>query len=311
MNEYPKKRKRKTVHPSRYSDSSGISKIADGLNGIFSDHCYKESPVKVHTAEDVPVATEVHAISEDWDIETGNHSSESLQVHQLVADEELPAKLCRIADKSQALNVNAQQKWPLLRASNSSLYKCELCEFNRKYSDLKQAYDLEAQVYWFKPSALQTPILVITFIGVSNMTYSSPQVVNSTYISRSSCGEQYLCQYCEREMSDPEDLHSHVGNEHACKLIELSGKYNNGESGQHSLLSKITFDKCKNFGVDFIQMVTDMLLLNTVKFSPMFVMTVGKASQVCWNIANIYLKGFIYVNTVNIQQDRLKILKFI
>ena len=106
----------------------------------------EESPVKVHTAEDVPVAAEVHAIFEDWGVETGNHSSESLQVHQLVADEELPAKLCRIVDKSQALNVTAQQKWPLLRASNSGLYKCELCEFNRKYySDLKQVYDLEAR----------------------------------------------------------------------------------------------------------------------------------------------------------------------
>ena len=32
-------------------------------------------------------------------------------------------------------------------------------------------------------------------------------------------------------------------------LIELSGKCNNGEHGQYSLLSKITFDKCKNFFV--------------------------------------------------------------
>ena len=40
MNEYPTKRKRKTSHLSTYSDSSGISRIADGFNGIFSDHCY-------------------------------------------------------------------------------------------------------------------------------------------------------------------------------------------------------------------------------------------------------------------------------
>ena len=46
MNKYPKKRKRKTLHPSRYSDSSGISKIADGLNGIFSDHCYSVCSVR-------------------------------------------------------------------------------------------------------------------------------------------------------------------------------------------------------------------------------------------------------------------------
>ena len=137
-------------------------------------------------------------------------------------------------------------------------------------------------------STLQTPILVITFIGVSNVTYSSLQAVNSTYISRSSCDEQYLCLFCEHETNDPEDLHGLVVNEHACTLIELSDKCNNGEHGQHSLLSKITFDKCKNFfvkcvafRVDFIQMLTDMLLLNTVKFFLMFVMTVGKAPHVC------------------------------
>jgi hypothetical protein len=35
MNEYPTKRKRKTSHLSTYSDSSGISRIADRFSGIF------------------------------------------------------------------------------------------------------------------------------------------------------------------------------------------------------------------------------------------------------------------------------------
>ncbi|EHB03196.1 Zinc finger protein 639 [Heterocephalus glaber] len=219
MNEYPEKRKRKILHSSRYSDSSGISRIADGFSGIFSDHCYtvcsmrqpdlkyfdnkddsdteisndlpkfaegikvrnrnhnyrvpspvirildhtsfsleksadveicdeecdspesvnqrihEENPIEVHTAEDVPIAVEVHAIS-DYDIETENNSSEGLQNQ---TDEEPPTKLCKILDKSQALNITAQQKWPLLRTHSSGLYKCELCEFNSKYfSDLKQ-----------------------------------------------------------------------------------------------------------------------------------------------------------------------------
>ena len=51
----------------------------------------------------------MHTISEDYDIETENNSSESLQDQ---TDEEPPAKLCKIVDKSQALNVTAQQKWP-------------------------------------------------------------------------------------------------------------------------------------------------------------------------------------------------------
>ena len=105
----------------------------------------EESSIEVQTGEGVPVAAEVHAISEDYDTETGNNSSERFQDQ---TDEEPPAKLCKIVDKSQALNVTAQQKLPLLRASNGGLYKCELCEFSSKYfSDLKQAYDLEAQVY--------------------------------------------------------------------------------------------------------------------------------------------------------------------
>ena len=66
----------------------------------------------------------MHAISEDYDLETENDSSENLQDQ---TDEEPLDKLCKILDKSQALNVTAQQKWPLLRANSSGFYKCELC----------------------------------------------------------------------------------------------------------------------------------------------------------------------------------------
>ena len=34
----------------------------------------EQSPIEIHTAEDVPIAAEVHAISEDYDIETENNS---------------------------------------------------------------------------------------------------------------------------------------------------------------------------------------------------------------------------------------------
>uniref|UniRef100_A0A2K5M1J5 C2H2-type domain-containing protein n=1 Tax=Cercocebus atys TaxID=9531 RepID=A0A2K5M1J5_CERAT len=344
MNEYPKKRKRKTQHPSRYSDSSGISRIADGFNGIFSDHCYsvcsmrqpdlkyfdnkdddsdtktsnelpkfadgikarnrnqsylvpspvlrildhtafsteksagieicdeecdspesvnqqtqEESPIEVHTTEDVPIAVEVHAISEDYDIETENNSSESLQDQ---TDEEPPVKLCKILDKSQ-------QKWPLLRADSSGLYKCELCEFNSKYfSDLKQHMILkhkctDSNVCRVCKESFSTNMLLIEhaklheedpyickYCDYKTVIFEnlSQHIADSHFSDRlywceqcdeHSCDEQYLCQFCEHETDDPEDLHSHVVNEH----------YNNGEHGQYSLLSKITFDKCKNFFV--------------------------------------------------------------
>ncbi|XP_044290534.1 zinc finger protein 639 [Varanus komodoensis] len=45
MNEHPKKRKRKTLHPSRYSDSTGVPKYIEN-SGIFSDHCYSVCSMK-------------------------------------------------------------------------------------------------------------------------------------------------------------------------------------------------------------------------------------------------------------------------
>ncbi|KAF3829469.1 hypothetical protein GH733_003733 [Mirounga leonina] len=95
-----------------------------------NEQTQEESPREVHTAEDVPIVAEVHAISEEYDLETENNSSESLQDQ---TDEEPPAKVCKILDRSQALNVLAQQKRPLLRANSNDFCKCELCEFNSKY----------------------------------------------------------------------------------------------------------------------------------------------------------------------------------
>ncbi|XP_008836891.1 zinc finger protein 639 [Nannospalax galili] len=373
MNEHPKKRKRKTLHPSRYSDAPGISRIADGFSGIFSDHCYsvcsmrqpdfkyfdnkdddsdpetasdlpkfadgiktrnrnqsslvpspvlrvlertafsaeksadveicdeecgspelvpqqtqEEGPLEVHAAEDVPIAVEVHAISEDYDVE--NNSSESLPDQ---TEEEPPAKLCKILDKSQALNVTAQQKWPLLRANSSGLYKCELCEFNSKYfSDLKQHMILKHKrtdlnvcrvckerfstrvlliehtklhgedPYICKYCDYKTVILENLSQHIADIHFGAHlywceqcdvQFSSSSdlylHFQQHSCDEQYLCQFCEHETGDPEDLHSHVVNEHACKLIELSDKRSGAEHGRYGLLSKIAFDKCKNFFV--------------------------------------------------------------
>ncbi|XP_044523707.1 zinc finger protein 639 [Gracilinanus agilis] len=373
MNEHPKKRKRKTLHPSRYSDSTGITKIADGFNGIFSDHCYsvcsmrqpdlkyfenkdddsdtetsndlpkfsegirrsrnqnhlvpspvlrildhsafsaersaadveiceecespeptaqpprEESPVEVRTAEDVPIAAEVHAVSEDYDAEPENLSSESLQEPPA---EEPPGKPCRLLDKSQG-----QPKWPLLRANSSGLYKCELCQFNSKYfSDLKQHAVLkhkrpdeghvcrvcresfpsgrrllehakrhEEEPYPCKYCDYRAVLLESLSQHIADAHFGDhlywceqcdAQFSSSSelylHFQEHSCDEQYLCQFCEHETNDPEDLHSHVVNEHACRLIELSdqdGRAAGGARGPYSLLAKISFDKCRNFFV--------------------------------------------------------------
>ncbi|XP_037765187.1 mitofusin-1 isoform X5 [Chelonia mydas] len=371
MNEHPKKRKRKTLHPSRYSDSSGVSKYIDN-NGIFSDHCYsvcsmKQPDIKISenrgrfhapaqtldtdddgspvhagtshwsgaqsnvmglhftdpkkkeksanngiykdmcespifgdspTEEEKPIdiqtieisTTEVNAV-EVHDIETQTVSPEKLEVEDI---EEIPVESCKLFEKNQALNITAQQKWPLLRANSSGLYKCELCEFNSKYfSDLKQHMILkhktctDTNVCRVCKESFSSKVLLIEHVKIHeedpyickycdyktvifenlsqhiadthfndhlywceqcDVQFSSSSELY-LHFQEHSCDEQYLCQFCEHETNDPEDLHSHVVNEHACRLIELSDSYSNKERGQYSLINKISFDKCKNFFV--------------------------------------------------------------
>ncbi|CAM4715761.1 unnamed protein product [Lepidochelys kempii] len=371
MNEHPKKRKRKTLHPSRYSDSSGVSKYIDN-NGIFSDHCYsvcsmKQPDIKISenrgrfhapaqtldtdddgspvhagtshwsgaqsnvmglhftdpkkkeksanngiykdmcespifgdspTEEEKPIdiqtieisTTEVNAV-EVHDIETQTVSPEKLEVEDI---EEIPVESCKLFEKNQALNITAQQKWPLLRANSSGLYKCELCEFNSKYfSDLKQHMILkhktctDTNVCRVCKESFSSKVLLIEHVKIHeedpyickycdyktvifenlsqhiadthfndhlywceqcDVQFSSSSELY-LHFQEHSCDEQYLCQFCEHETNDPEDLHSHVVNEHACRLIELSDSYSNKECGQYSLINKISFDKCKNFFV--------------------------------------------------------------
>uniref|UniRef100_A0A7M4ERZ2 Zinc finger protein 639 n=1 Tax=Crocodylus porosus TaxID=8502 RepID=A0A7M4ERZ2_CROPO len=346
MNEHPKKRKRKTLHPSRYSDSSGVNKYIDN-SGIFSDHCYsvcsmkqpdikfsenrgkitsarllshfiiklkngraqeftifttadlsilkccdspteEEKPLDIQTVE--ISTTEVNAI-EVHDIETQTISPEKLEAEDI---EEIPVESCKLFEKNQALNITAQQKWPLLRANSSGLYKCELCEFNSKYfSDLKQHMILkhktctDTNVCRVCKESFSSKVLLIEHVKIHeedpyickycdyktvifenlsqhiadthfndhlywceqcDVQFSSSSELY-LHFQEHSCDEQYLCQFCEHETNDPEDLHSHVVNEHACRLIELSDNYNNKERGQYSLINKISFDKCKNFFV--------------------------------------------------------------
>uniref|UniRef100_A0A2K5XM40 C2H2-type domain-containing protein n=1 Tax=Mandrillus leucophaeus TaxID=9568 RepID=A0A2K5XM40_MANLE len=288
MNEYPKKRKRKTQHPSRYSDSFGISRIADGFNGIFSDHHLKyfdnkDDDSDTKTSNELPkfadgikarnrnqnylVPSPVLRILDHTAFST--EKSAGIEICDEECDSPESVNQCSNCCRSPSLNVTAQQKWPLLRADSSGLYKCELCEFNSKYfSDLKQHMILkhkctDSNVCRVCKESFSTNILLIEhaklheedpcickYCDYKTVIFEnlSQHIADSHFsdhlywceqCDEHSCDEQYLCQFCEHETDDPEDLHSHVVNEH----------YNNGEHGQYSLLSKITFDKCKNFFV--------------------------------------------------------------
>lgn len=69
------------------------------------------------------------------------------------------------------------------------------------------------------------------------------------HLQQHDSGEQYLCQFCEHETSDPEDLHSHTLNEHADRLIKISDNIRKNEQGQLQLFTRIHFDEQKNFFV--------------------------------------------------------------
>lgn len=224
---------------------------------IFSDvPTEEEKPLDIQTVE--ISTTEVNAV-EVHDIETQTVSPEKLEAEDL---EEIPLETCKIFEKNQALNITAQQKWPLLRANSSGLYKCELCEFNSKYfSDLKQhmilkhktctdthvckvckeSFSSKMQLIEHVKLHEEDPYIckycdykTVIFENLSqhiadthfndhlywceqcDMQFSSSSELY-LHFQEHSCDEQYLCQFCEHETNDPEDLHSHVVNEHACR----------------------------------------------------------------------------------------------
>ncbi|XP_053167306.1 zinc finger protein 639 isoform X2 [Hemicordylus capensis] len=235
MNEHPKKRKRKTLHPSRYSDSSGAPKYIDN-SGIFSDHCYSvcsmkqldlkasdnrdkpanngiyketcESPIFSDslTEEEKPLdiqtveisTTEVQAV-EVHDIETQTISPEKLEAEDA---EEIPVESCKVLEKNSPLNVTIQPKWPLLRANSSGMYKCERCSFNSKYfSDLKQHIVLKHKTC---PEG--------NICRVCKESFSSKKVL----IEHLKIHEEdpYICKYCDYKTVMFENLSQHIADTH-------------------------------------------------------------------------------------------------
>ncbi|XP_072264236.1 zinc finger protein 639 [Pyxicephalus adspersus] len=320
MNEHPKKRKRKTSFPSRYAGQTNASASPDVVipiktvenNGIYFDHCYSvcsilQADPKVPETEEEPPSTNGDSrencesptiipqpIHEDAVVEV--HTEEPECVPSPVVEEEIkdiPLQIHESPEGSPSSNLTASQKWPLLRANSSGLFRCDQCDFNSKYfTDLKQHMILkhkcaESHICKVCKQSFSSEDLLLEHGKVheeeqlnckhcdykTNSYDSLSQHVTDAHFNdflywceqcdlqfctsselylhfqEHSCDEQYLCQFCEHETNDPEDLHSHVVNEHTCRLIEISDAYNNGARGQFSLLNKISFDKCKNFFV--------------------------------------------------------------
>uniref|UniRef100_A0A8C5WBT2 C2H2-type domain-containing protein n=1 Tax=Leptobrachium leishanense TaxID=445787 RepID=A0A8C5WBT2_9ANUR len=282
MNEHPKKRKRKTSFPSRYAGqiTNATSPEDPSPNGDSREAC--ESPTVIP-----------QPVHEDAVVEV--HTEEPDNVPSPVNEEEIKDTQLQIIESpdSSPSNSTAPQKWPLLRANSSGLFRCEQCDYNSKYfTDLKQHMILkhkcaeshmckvckqsfsseelledhgkvheEEQLSCkhcdFKTNTSEKLSQHVSDAHFTDFLYWCEQcdlqfcTSSELYLhfQEHSCDEQYLCQFCEHETNDPEDLHSHVVNEHTCRLIELSDAYNNGERGQFNLLNKISFDKSKNFFV--------------------------------------------------------------
>ncbi|MEE6523910.1 hypothetical protein FKM82_023033 [Ascaphus truei] len=319
MSEHPKKRKRKTPFPSRYAGQSVADSPPNAVgpiktvenNGIFSDHCYSvcsitQADPKVSENEEEPITNGVCAETcdsptvipepahEDAVVEVHTEEPESVPSPGLEEEiKEITLQCNESPEGSPSSNLTTPQKWPLLRANSSGLFRCEQCDYNSKYfSDLKQHMilkhkcteshlckvckhgfpsddllveheklheedQLSCKHCDYKTSAFESLSQHVADAHFNDFLYWCEQcdlqfcTSSELYLhfQEHSCDEQYLCQFCEHETNDPEDLHSHVVNEHTCRLIELSDAYNNGGRGQFSLLNKISFDKAKNFFV--------------------------------------------------------------
>ncbi|CAD7685632.1 unnamed protein product [Nyctereutes procyonoides] len=118
---YPSDSRRRHIHPY----SSGISRIADRVNGIFFLISYSSCsmrqpdkifcPIEVHIAEDVPIVAEVHAISEDYGMETI-----PLRVSKTKLMRKPPAKVCKILDMSQ--------QHMMLKPKCTDSNMCQICK---------------------------------------------------------------------------------------------------------------------------------------------------------------------------------------
>nr|XP_020654722.1 zinc finger protein 639 isoform X1 [Pogona vitticeps]XP_020654723.1 zinc finger protein 639 isoform X1 [Pogona vitticeps] len=240
MNEHPKKRKRKTLHPSRYSgrskiDSSGVPRYIDN-SGIFSDHCYSvcsmkqldskisdnrdksanngifkdtcESPVFSDSLpeEEKPLDIQTVEISttEVQAVEVHDIETQTVSPEKLEAEEaeEIPLENCKVLEGNPPLNVTIQPKWPLLRANSSGLYKCERCAFNSKYfSDLKQHVVLKHKTC---PEG--------NICRVCKESFSSKKVL----IEHLKIHEEdpYICKYCDYKTVMFENLTQHIADTH-------------------------------------------------------------------------------------------------
>ncbi|KAG9494054.1 hypothetical protein GDO78_001739 [Eleutherodactylus coqui] len=321
MNEHPKKRKRKTSFPSRYAGQNTTITPPDVAlpvktvenNGIYFDHCYSicsiiQTEPKAPESEEEQPSTNGDSremcesptlipqpVHEEAIVEV--HTEEPECVPSPVIEEEIkddvPLQIQDSPEGSPSSNLTTPQKWPLLRANSSGLFRCEQCDYNSKYfSDLKQHMILkhkcaESHICKVCKQSFTSDELLVEHgkvheeeqLSCKHCDYKTGSFENLSqhvadahfndflywceqcdlqfctsselylHFQEHSCDEQYLCQFCEHETNDPEDLHSHVVNEHTCRLIELSDAYNNGGRGQFSLLNKISFDKCKNFFV--------------------------------------------------------------
>ncbi|KAB0375066.1 hypothetical protein FD755_013558 [Muntiacus reevesi] len=298
MNEYPTERKRKTLHLSPYSDSSGISRIADVYFDNENDDSDTETSsvlpkftggIKTRNRNQYNLIPEKSAdidiCDEDFDSPESDHQQTQeesptevptakdvpvvAEVHQISedydqTDEESPAKPCRIVGKSQALNYAEKVSLP---ASDQTSKLHEEDPYICKYCD----YKTESCVLLGQELSL--------------------------HFQEHSFDGQHLCLFCEHEANDPEGLHSHVVNEHA------------------SLLSKITLDKCKNFFVSqacgfqsrLHTNVNRYVAIEHIKFFSHVYDDCGKGFssmlEYCKDLNRIYLKGFAYTEDFKIHLD--------
>ncbi|XP_069753405.1 zinc finger protein 639-like [Narcine bancroftii] len=307
MSEHGKRKRRKSLNPSRYSGSDstvedeGESSPEHWTNSNDSQDLYMTvRPVNavLKTTNKRQCGIENWSLFHDQDVKFNTyHPEQNISFsnrHQDDATESSVSDGSERQVKSPCMGILYQHKWPLRKPSCDGLYSCERCDFNTKYPlELKQHVILRhtdtltnicpvckrefltctllhkhLQAHETEdPSACQLCThsaenpkelgLHVADAHISESLYWCEQCdihFCSTsdlhlHLQQHDGDEEYLCQFCEYGTDDAAELHAHVLAEHAYSLMEMNDTSEDGLHGSAGFLSKVSFDRERNFFV--------------------------------------------------------------
>ncbi|XP_078266497.1 zinc finger protein 639-like [Rhinoraja longicauda] len=305
MSDCGKRKRRKSLNPSRYS---GFDSTVEDEGESSPEHCTYSNDSQDLYMSMRPINTFLKGTNkrqcgiENWSLfndQDGKfnpyHSDQNISLSNKHQDDTTESSVSDGSErpvKSPCMGILYQHKWPLRKPSSDGLYSCEHCDFKSKYPlELKQhvilrhtdtlsnicpvckreflTYSLlhkHLQVHEVEePSACQLCShsadnpreleLHVADAHIGEYLYWCEQCdIHFSSISdlhlhlqQHDGDEEYLCQFCEYGTDDAAELHGHVLAEHTYCLMEMNDTSEDGLHGSAGFLSKVSFDRDRNF----------------------------------------------------------------